>query len=225
MTASEIGYAPRGADLVVRGATAQKLRSTPSATSSRNGRDTVTSRTTAPRACRGRKGPRARAVLGAAATLALFGTIISGPPIETRAAGSSGFPSSAWAWGYNSSGQLGNGTTTNSSTPVQVSLPSGTTVTAIAGGGAHSLALTSSGQVLAWGSNSSGQLGNGTTTQSSTPVAVRLPSGSTVTAIAGGGSHSLALTSTGQVLAWGYNYNGELGNGTITNSSTPVAVS
>src|SRR5450759_4689045 len=72
MTASEIGYAPRGADLVVRGATAQKLRSTPSATSSRNGRDTVTTRTTAPRACRARKGPRALVVLGVAATLALL---------------------------------------------------------------------------------------------------------------------------------------------------------
>ena len=129
------------------------------------------------------------------------------------------------AWGDNNHGQLGNGTTTNSSIPVAVSLPSGTTVTAIAGGFTHSLALTSSGQVLAWGYNFSGQLGNGTTTNSSTPVAVSLPSGTTVTAIAGGGHHSLALTSTGQVLAWGYNTYGELGNGTITQSSTPVAVS
>src|SRR5450759_4793277 len=141
MTASEIGYAPRGADLVVRGATAQKLRSTPSATSSRNGRDTVTTRTTAPRACRARKGPRALAVLGVAAMLALWGTIITGPPVETLAAGSTGSTGSAWAWGNNSFGELGNGTTTNSSAPVAVSLPSGTTVTAIAGGGSHSLAL------------------------------------------------------------------------------------
>jgi alpha-tubulin suppressor-like RCC1 family protein len=169
-------------------------------------------------------------VLGVAATLALFGTTISGPPIEARASGSSGFPGSAWAWGYNSSGQLGNATTTNSSTPVQVSLPSGTTVTAIAGGSAHSLALTSSGQVLAWGYNADGELGNGITTTTgcfciSTPVAVSLPSGITVTAIAGGQSHSLALTSTGQVLAWGSNSYGQLGNGSTTNSSTPVAVS
>ncbi len=169
-------------------------------------------------------------MLGVAATLALFGTTISGPPIEARASGSSGFPGSAWAWGYNSSGQLGNATTTNSSTPVQVSLPSGTTVTAIAGGSAHSLALTSSGQVLAWGYNADGELGNGITTTTgcfciSTPVAVSLPSGITVTAIAGGQSHSLALTSTGQVLAWGSNSYGQLGNGSTTNSSTPVAVS
>ena len=190
----------------------------------------MTTRTTAPRAGGARKGLRALAVLGVAATLALFGTTISGPPIEARASGSSGFPGSAWAWGYNSSGQLGNATTTNSSTPVQVSLPSGTTVTAIAGGSAHSLALTSSGQVLAWGYNADGELGNGITTTTgcfciSTPVAVSLPSGITVTAIAGGQSHSLALTSTGQVLAWGSNSYGQLGNGSTTNSSTPVAVS
>jgi alpha-tubulin suppressor-like RCC1 family protein len=139
------------------------------------------------------------------------------------------------AWGYNTTGQLGNGTTSTtgcscSSTPVAVSLPSGTTVTAVAGGQFHSLALTSTGQVLAWGSNSNGELGNGTTTTTgcsciSTPVAVNLPPGTTVTAIAGGSSFSLALTSTGQVLAWGWNAYGTLGNGTTTSSSTPVSVS
>jgi alpha-tubulin suppressor-like RCC1 family protein len=162
--------------------------------------------------------------------LALVGTFISASPIETQAAGSTGSPGLAWAWGSNSYGQLGNGTTTNSSTPVAVSLPSGTTVTAVAGGGSHSLALTSSGQVLAWGANYNGQLGNGTTTTTgcgciSTPVQVSLPSGTSVTAIAGGYGHSLALTSTGQVLAWGLNNYGQLGNGTTTNSSTPFPVS
>ncbi len=129
------------------------------------------------------------------------------------------------AWGDNQYGQLGNGTVTNSSTPVAVSLPSGTIVTAIAGGGQHSLALTSTGKVLAWGYNFYGELGNGTTINSSTPVAVSVPSGTTVSAVAGGGYHSLALTSTGQVLAWGYNVDGELGNGTTTYSNTPIVVS
>jgi hypothetical protein len=87
------------------------------------------------------------------------------------------------------------------------------------------MALTSTGQVRAWGSNGFGQLGDGTTTSSSTPVPVSLPSGTTVTAIASGLDHSLALTSTGQVLAWGLNYYGQLGNGTTANSSTPVVVS
>jgi alpha-tubulin suppressor-like RCC1 family protein len=168
---------------------------------------------------------RVIAVLGAAATLALWGTIISPSPIETRAAGAAGLPGTAWAWGYNGVGQLGNGNTTSSVTPVAVSLPSGTTVTALSGGAYHSLALTSTGQVLAWGYNGQGQLGNGTLTSSLTPVGVSLPSGTTVTAVAAGENHSLAVTSTGQVMTWGYNVYGQLGNGTTTNSSTPVAVS
>ncbi|WP_032723443.1 RCC1 domain-containing protein, partial [Salinispora arenicola] len=128
------------------------------------------------------------------------------------------------AWGRNFSGQLGNGDTTNRSTPVDVDLPAGTTITAIAAGAFHSLALTSAGTVLAWGENLHGQLGNGGTTNMSTPVGVSLPAGVTITAVAAGAAHSLALTSTGAVLAWGDNTNGQLGNGTTTGSSTPVDV-
>jgi alpha-tubulin suppressor-like RCC1 family protein len=169
---------------------------------------------------------RALAIFLMAASLALLGTITTSSPILTQAAGSAGLPGTGWAWGANWTGQLGNGTTTQSTLPVQVSLPSGTTVTAVAAGNATSLALTSTGQVLGWGRNASGQLGNGTTTDSSTPVLASLPSGTTVTAIAtGSGTHSLALTSTGQVLAWGGNQSGQLGDGTTTNSTTPVAVS
>ncbi|WP_050564968.1 RCC1 domain-containing protein [Salinispora oceanensis] len=131
----------------------------------------------------------------------------------------------ALAWGDNDRGELGDGTTTRSSTPVPISLPAGTTVTAIAGGIAHGLALTSAGAVLAWGLNSDGQLGDGTTTDSSTPVEVSLPAGTTVTAIAAGSLHSLAVTSAGTVLTWGLNADGQLGDGTTTDSSTPVEVS
>jgi len=77
----------------------------------------------------------------------------------------------------NTNGELGNGTTTESHTPVPVSLPTGTTVKAISAGESHSLALTRTGQVLAWGFNAVGQLGNGTTTDSETPVPVALPTG------------------------------------------------
>uniref|UniRef100_A8M5C0 LPXTG-motif cell wall anchor domain n=2 Tax=Salinispora arenicola TaxID=168697 RepID=A8M5C0_SALAI len=130
----------------------------------------------------------------------------------------------ALAWGENDEGQLGNGGTTNTNEPTAVSLPSGTLVTAIAGGDGHSLALTSTGSVLAWGDNSDGQLGDGTTTDTTTPVAVDLPTGTEVTAIAAGNDHSLALTSTGSVLAWGDNSDGQLGDGTTTDTSTPVTV-
>lgn len=135
------------------------------------------------------KMPRALAMLGAAAMLAVSATSVTVSPIEMQAAGSSGFADSAWAWGDNVYGQLGNSTNGNSSTPVAVRLPSGTTVTAIAGGDNHRVALTSAGRVQAWGWNSYGQLGNGTTSTIgcqciSRPVAVSLPSGTIVTAIA-----------------------------------------
>ncbi|WP_019868672.1 RCC1 domain-containing protein [Salinispora oceanensis] len=133
-------------------------------------------------------------------------------------------PGTGLAWGDNADSQLGDGTTTNSSTPVVVDLPAGTTITAVAAGQGHSLAVTSTGTVLAWGANSSGQLGDGTTTPSSTPVSVDLPAGTTITAVAAGDRHSLAVTSTGTVLAWGLSLTGQLGDGTTTNSSTPVAV-
>jgi alpha-tubulin suppressor-like RCC1 family protein len=128
------------------------------------------------------------------------------------------------AWGMGISGQLGNGTIANSDRPVTVDLPSRVTITAVAGGGKHTLALTSAGQVLAWGSNYHGELGNGTNSRSSTPVAVHLPKGTVVTAIAAGDGTSMALTSAGQVYAWGANQYGQLGDGSTQQTSTPVAV-
>ena len=127
------------------------------------------------------------------------------------------------AWGDNAYGQLGDGSTTHSDVPVSVKLPAGSKVTAIAAGCDHSLAVTSTGQVLAWGDNAYGQLGDGSTTHSDLPVTVKLP-GTQVTAVAAGNDHSLALTSTGQMLAWGDNDLGQLGDGNTTQSHVPVTV-
>jgi alpha-tubulin suppressor-like RCC1 family protein len=153
---------------------------------------------------------------------ALLAAALSATARPTRAAGL------VEAWGNNQYGTLGNGTTTESDMPVVVSKLSG--VTAIAGGGVHSLAVQNGG-IYAWGYNAYGQIGNGTTTTTApygiiTPVAVSGPPSlsSSVTAIAGGADHSLAVQN-GDVYAWGLNNYGQLGNNSTFNSSVPVAVS
>ena len=125
-------------------------------------------------------------------------------------------------WGSNELGELGDGTTTDSPTPVAVS--GITNATAIAAGGDHTCALLADGSVECWGNNQEGQLGNGTmTTSSSTPVSV---SGiTTATAIAGGYYYTCAVLADGSVKCWGDNGSGDLGDGTTTPSSTPVSVS
>jgi alpha-tubulin suppressor-like RCC1 family protein len=130
-----------------------------------------------------------------------------------------------YSWGSNVFGQLGSGTTVASSTPVPVSVPTGVRFTAIAAGGDHSMALSSTGVAYGWGANGYGQIGDATTVPSKTPVAVAPPPGVTFTAIAAGTAHSLALGSNGQVYAWGFGASGQLGDGSTDNSSTPVTVS
>jgi hypothetical protein len=126
-----------------------------------------------------------------------------------------------WAWGSNSEGQLGDGTTTNQLIPTQLSSLS--EVTAVSAGLAHTVALKINGTVWAWGRNESGQLGDGTKIGRLTPVQVSGLSG--VIAISADSNHTVALKSDGTVWAWGDNSNGQLGDGTTISRLTPVQVS
>ena len=131
------------------------------------------------------------------------------------------------AWGYNWGGQLGNGGNcppcASSSVPVNVDSING--ITAVDGGGYFSMALKNDGTLWTWGYNGFGQLGNGTSglyLASSSPVQINSMAGAV--RIDGGGSHSLVLKNDGTVWASGYNVDGELGNGTNTNSNIYVQV-
>jgi alpha-tubulin suppressor-like RCC1 family protein len=135
------------------------------------------------------------------------------------------------SWGYNNVGQLGIGGTTDSSVPVMVDASgalAGKTVVGISAGVSHSLALCSDGKVVAWGSNTSGQLGNGTYVSSSLPVNVTSTgalAGKSVIAVSGGTNFALALCSDGKMVSWGVNNSGQLGNNATAASNVPVAVS
>lgn len=135
-----------------------------------------------------------------------------------------------YTWGLNGAGQLGNGNFNDYNVPVAVNTSgvlNGKSISQIAAGGYFTLALSSDNQIYSWGSNGSGQLGNGNNNNSNVPVAVDqsvILSGKIISQIAAGNVHALALTSDGLVATWGNNANGQLGNGNNNNSNVPVAV-
>lgn len=139
-----------------------------------------------------------------------------------------------WAWGSNSAGQLGDGTTVNSPMAIQVTDPGDLSgflqgIVSVGAGDSHSVASVGDGSARAWGSNFNGQLGDGTTTGSLTPVQVIDPPHLTgylyeVASVAAAGSHSYAVLNDGTVRSWGNNIDGQLGDGTTTDRDTPVKV-
>ncbi|MBS1773996.1 MAG: T9SS type A sorting domain-containing protein [Bacteroidetes bacterium] len=126
-----------------------------------------------------------------------------------------------WAWGYNTHGQLGIGSTTNQSSPVQVGTSSNW-VSVQAGGEEYAIGLKSDGTLWAWGRNIYGQLGDGTTTDRTSPV--QIGSLTNWISIATGFGHSIAIRADGTLWAWGHNNSGQLGIGNTTNQSSPVQV-
>jgi alpha-tubulin suppressor-like RCC1 family protein len=132
-----------------------------------------------------------------------------------------------WAWGYNSRGQLGNGTTTASWIPVLSSqVTFGTNIVKTYGGSARFSVLLNDNTVWGWGWNDVGQLGDGTLVDSSTPKQVIEPwaPGRSIKDFTSAGNHCVVILNDGDVWAWGYNAFGQLGDGTTTDRNSPVRV-
>jgi len=134
-----------------------------------------------------------------------------------------------WAWGCNTSGQLGDGTTTNRNNPVQVKLGGAgfNNVVEIAAGREYSLARRMGNTVWAWGSNFGAQLGDGTTTERTSPTQVTGGGAFTASGLGRGSmaQHSLAVTANASGgSSWGTNAEGELGDNSTTMRKTPVDI-
>lgn len=127
----------------------------------------------------------------------------------------------AWCWGNNDHGQLGDGATTDHAAPAPV-MGLGGRALSMAAGKEHTCALLEDGKVKCWGGGERGQLGNGAWADSLAPVLVQLPAGFRVAQIASGGSHMCARSLGGNVSCWGWNYAGQLGNGTFDDANTPI---
>jgi alpha-tubulin suppressor-like RCC1 family protein len=125
-----------------------------------------------------------------------------------------------WAWGLNNFGQLGDGTDTHRTSPVQIGTDNNWSQ--IAAGEYHSLAIQSDGTLWAWGSNSVGQFGDGTTIDRSSPI--QIGTATNWSKIDAGDFHNLSILSDGTLWAWGRNDYGQLGDGTTTFKTSPVQI-
>lgn len=127
----------------------------------------------------------------------------------------------AYCWGSNSSGRLGDGTTTQRRTPVAVA--GGRRFRQLSVGGDHTCAVTPSNRIFCWGENTSGQLGEGSTRNRLTPVPIK--AGDLLFRQASGGdSHTCGVTTDSRVYCWGANEDGQLGDGTKIQRLLPVLV-
>ncbi len=129
----------------------------------------------------------------------------------------------AYCWGLNEDGQLGDGTTDSRSVPTLVDTPGGVLWQAITAGQFHSCALSTDGDAYCWGRNQDGQLGDGTTDDRHEPTLV-LSGSVEFQMISAGGWHSCALTDAGDAYCWGWNVDGQLGDGTTNDQAEPTQV-
>ena len=127
-----------------------------------------------------------------------------------------------WTWGYNFYGQIGDGTTTQRNSPVQVG--SDNNWASVACGYNFTVGLRTDGTVWAWGYNSDGEIGNGTTSSAGQFTPLQVGSASDWASITCGYYHVLATKQNGTLWSWGYNLYGQIGNGSTTNQTTPVQI-
>jgi alpha-tubulin suppressor-like RCC1 family protein len=134
------------------------------------------------------------------------------------------FDGTLWGWGRNNVGQVGDGTTVDKSTPVQIG--SDTNWATVASGGfflgGFAIAIKTTGTLWAWGGNGNGQLGDGTLIQKTSPI--QIGSDTNWATVACGERHTIAIKSTGTLWAWGRNSSGQLGDGTTTERTAPVQI-
>ena len=116
-----------------------------------------------------------------------------------------------YCWGLNTAGQLGDGTATNHTTPVAVSLPAGVLFDSVSAGQDHACGLSSTGTVYCWGANGFGQLGDLTTSPHATPAQISA-TGLSFTSVSAGAQYTCALATTNFAYCWGLNGSGQLGN-------------
>ena len=125
-----------------------------------------------------------------------------------------------WTWGRGFTGQLGDNTTTNKSTPV-TTFAGGTNWKQVSAGREHCAAIKTDGTLWTWGTGVDGQLGDNTTTNKSTPVTT-FAGGTNWKQVSCGGDHCAAIKTDGTLWTWGYGTSGQLGDNTTTSKSTPV---
>src|SRR3989338_4891709 len=125
-----------------------------------------------------------------------------------------------WTWGSNVYGQLGDGTTTDRYSPVQIG--TGTNWSSVSAGYYHTIAIKTDGTLWAWGDNSFGQLGDGTTIDKSSPT--QIGTGTNWASVSAGYLHTIATKTDGTLWAWGYNYYGQLGDGTTIDKYSPTQI-
>ena len=135
---------------------------------------------------------------------------------------------SLWAWGYNGNGRLGDGTTNAKKVPTKITIEGEENKKwkQISAGGSHSLAIDEDGNLWSWGLNSKGQLGIGTNDDKLVPTKITIEEEQNKKwkQVSAGDQYSLAIDEDGNLWSWGYNHNGELGDGTTGEKNVPTKI-